>query len=150
MRWSTGEVTVHRLLEEGHIEWVHGVQADGGLWLERARRGLFAAQIVAEAAPDSSVILAAHAARQACIALLAQQGLRPTTAGGHYAIQEATRAQFGATLQAVSGLDRRRNELECPLYPTEMARHGEAVEALKIVAEIIDTVAQLLPNLAFF
>lgn len=150
MRWSTGEVTVHRLLEQGHIEWVHGAQADGGLWLERARRGLFAAQIVAEAAPDSSVILAAHAARQACIALLAQQGLRPTTAGGQHALEEATFAQFGATMRAYGGLHRRRNELECPRYPTETASHGEAVEALKATAEMIDTVAQLLPNLAFF
>ena len=38
------------------------------------------------------------AARQACVALLAQQGLRPTTAGGHYAVEEAIRAQFGAGL----------------------------------------------------
>lgn len=65
MRWSAGEATVERLLAAGHIERVQGAQADGASWLDRARRGLEAAQVLAEAAPDSSVILAYDAARQA-------------------------------------------------------------------------------------
>jgi hypothetical protein len=95
MRWSAGESAVERLIEQGHIEQVRGAQADGGSWLERARRGLNAARAIAEAVPDSSIILSYDAARQACIALLAQQALRPTTAGGHYVIEEVIRAQFG-------------------------------------------------------
>ncbi len=150
MRWSAGEAEVERLLDQGSIERVQGAQADGESWLERARRGLDAARIVAEAAPDSSIILAYDAARQACVALLAQQGLRPTTSGGHYAIEEAIRAQFGPTLRAFGGLRRRRNELEYPLYPTERASAAEAAEALKTADEIIDAVTRLLPNLGFF
>ena len=150
MRWSAGEAEVDRLLDQGSIERVQGAQADGESWLERARRGLDAARILAEAAPDSSIILAYDAARQACVALLAQQGLRPTTSGGHYAIEEATRAQFGASLRAFGGLRRRRNELEYPLYPTERASAAEAAEALKTADEIIDAVTRLLPNLRFF
>jgi HEPN domain-containing protein len=150
MRWSAGEAEVQRLLDQGSIERVQGAQADGESWLERARRGLDAARIVAEAAPDSSIILAYDAARQACVALLAQQGLRPTTSGGHYAIEEAIRAQFGPTLRAFGGLRRRRNELEYPLYPTERASAAEAAEALKTADEIIDAVTRLLPNLGFF
>jgi hypothetical protein len=117
MRSSAGETTVERLLAAGHIERVRGAQADGASWLDRARRGLTAAQVLAEPAPDSSVILAYDAARQACVALLAQQCLRPTTAGGHYVIEEVIRAQFGPALRAFGGLRRRRNELEYPLYP---------------------------------
>jgi hypothetical protein len=70
MRWNVGETVIERLLEQGHIERVQGAQADGESWLERARRGLDAARIVAGAAPDSSIILAYDAARQACVALL--------------------------------------------------------------------------------
>ena len=150
MRWSAGEATVDRLLTAGHIERVQGAQADGESWLERARRGLEAARVLAESAPDSSVILAYDAARQACVALLAQQGLRPTTAGGHYAIEEVIRAQFGPSLRAFGGLRRRRNELEYPLYPTEQASAAEAAEALKSAAEIIDSAAKLLLNLSLF
>jgi len=150
MRWGSGEADLERLLAAGHLERVQGAQADGGSWLDRARQALDAARLVAAAAPDSSIILAYDAARQACVALLAQQGLRPTTAGGHYAIEQAIRAQFGAGLRAFGGLRRRRNELEYPLYPTEKASPDEAGETLNTASEIIDAAAQLLPNLEFF
>lgn len=150
MRWSTGEAVVERLVAAGHIERVQGAQADGGSWLDRARRGLDAARVLAESAPDSCVVLAYDAARQACVAVLAQQGLRPTTAGGHYAVEEAIRAQFGPVLRSFGGLRRRRNELEYPLYPTEQADAAEAAETLSTAAEVIDAAAKLLPNLGFF
>lgn len=54
MRWSAGEATVERLLAARHIERVHGAQADGASWLDRARRGLEAARTLAESAPDSA------------------------------------------------------------------------------------------------
>ena len=150
MRWSAGEATVERLLASRHIERVQGAQADGESWLERARRGLDAARLLEQSSPDSSVVLAYDAARQACMGALAQQGLRPTTTGGHYAIEEIIRAQFGPVLRAFGGLRRRRNELEYPLYPSEQADAGEAAETLETAAEIITAVAKLLPNLGFF
>jgi HEPN domain-containing protein len=150
MRWSTGEATVERLLAAGHIERVQGAQADGDSWLERARRSLDAARVLAGSAPDSSVVLACDAARQACVGVLAQQGLRPTTAGGHYVIEETIRAQFGPALRAFGGLRRRRNELEYPLYPTEQANAEEAAETLMTAADIIEAAAKLLPNLGLF
>ena len=150
MRWSAGETQVERLLATGRAERVHGAQADGASWLDRARRGLEAANILAEAAPDSCVVLAYDAARLACVALLAQQSLRPTATGGHYVVEEIIRAQFGPALRAFGGLRRRRNELEYPLYPTERASPAEAAETLQTAAEIIDAAAKLIPNLAFF
>jgi HEPN domain-containing protein len=150
MRWTTGEAEIERLLDQGSIERVQGAQADGESWLERARRSLDAARMLVQAAPDSSITVTYDAARQACVAPLAQQGLRPTTSGGHYAIEEAIRAQFGASLRAFGGLRRRRNELEYPLYPTEKASAEEAAEAIKTADHIIDAVAGLLPNLGFF
>ena len=150
MRWTTGEAEIERLLDQGNIERVQGAQADGESWLERARRSLDAARMLGHAAPDSSITVTYDAARQACVALLAQQGLRPTTSGGHYAIEEAIRAQFGASLRAFGGLRRRRNELEYPLYPTEKASAEEAAEAIKTADHIIAAVAGLLPNLGFF
>jgi hypothetical protein len=147
VRWITGEAIVDRLLAAGHVERVQGAQEDGAYWLDQARRGLEAAQTLAESAPDSSIVLAYDAARQACVALLAQQGLRPTTAGGHYAIEEVIRAQFGPALQAFGGLRRRRNELE---YPLAQASPAEAAETLRTAAEIIDSAAKLVPNLGLF
>ena len=54
MRWSTGEATVERLLAAGHIERVQGAQADGASWLDRARRGLDAARVIAETRPTAA------------------------------------------------------------------------------------------------
>ncbi len=149
MRWSAGEAAIGQLLADRHLERVQGAQADGEPWLDRARQTLDAARLIAEAAPDSSVVLAYDAARQACVSLLAQQGLRPTTAGGHKAVDDAIRAQFGASLRAFGGLRRRRNELQYPDYPTEKASAEETAEALQTAGEIIDAAAQLLPNLGF-
>ena len=82
--------------------------------------------------------------------MLAQQGLRPTTAGGHYAIEETIRARSGPVLRAFGGLRRRRNELEYPLYLTDQANAPEAAETLTTAAEITEAAAELLPNLGFF
>jgi hypothetical protein len=150
MRWGAGEATIEQLLAQKHLERVQGAQADGGSWLDRARQSLDAARLIAQAAPDSSIILAYDAARQACVALLAQQGLRPTALGGHKAVDDAIRTQFGASLRAFGGLRRRRNELEYPDYPTEKASPDEAAEALQTASEIIDAASQILPNLGFF
>ena len=73
MRWAYGEAIVEQLLAKAHLERVQGAQADGWSWLDRARQALDAARLVAAAAPDSSIILAYDAARQACVALLASR-----------------------------------------------------------------------------
>ena len=150
MRWGDGEAAMKQLLADRYLERVQGALADGRSWLDRARQALEAARLIADAAPDSSIILAYDAARHACVALLAQQGLRPTTADGHKAVDDAIRAQFGASLRAFGGLRRRRNELEYPDYPTEKPSPGEAAEALQTASEIIDAAAKILPNLGFF
>jgi hypothetical protein len=150
MRWGAGEADIDQLLAQRYLERVQGAQADGGSWLDKARQTLDAAGLIVQAAPDSSIVLAYDAARQACVALLAQQGLRPTTTGGHKAVDDAVRAQFGAGLRAFGGLRRRRNELEYPDYPAEHADTEEATEALQTATEIINAASQLLPDLGFF
>lgn len=39
-------------------------------------------------------------------------GLRPTSSGGHYVIEEVLRAQFGNTFRDFGALRRRRNEID--------------------------------------
>lgn len=102
MPWSTGEAAVERLLAAGHVERVPGSQADGASWLGRARRGTSGGSGDRGDRTGSSVALVYDAAGRPA-SLLAQQGLRPTTAGGHYAVEEVIRAQFGPALRA-SGL----------------------------------------------
>jgi hypothetical protein len=76
--------------------------------------------------------------------------LRPTTQGGHYAVEEAMRAQFGDAFRAVGTLRRRRNELEYPAYPGDEADLDEVAEAIGMTRGIIESAERILPDLGIF
>lgn len=90
-RWAQGDDKVQQLLDQGALQQVQGADADGQPLLDKARRTLTSAASLREADPESSYTLTYDAARFACSALLAQQGLRATSRGGHYAVEQATR-----------------------------------------------------------
>lgn len=95
-------------------------------------------------------MLSYDAARQAVTALLAHQGLRPTTKGGHYAVERAARAQFGPGFRQFGALRRRRNELEYPERPGDDATVGEASEAVESARTIIGAAEGILDQLGLF
>lgn len=130
-RWPRGEDDIATALRVGQLQSVAGAQADGRPWLEKAERTLVTAAAVLEVDGDSAYVLAYDAARYACTALLAQQGLRATTAGGHYAVERAVRAQFGDGFKPFATLRRRRNELEYPLDPSAGSQPREAADAIE-------------------
>ena len=150
MRWAPGEAVIERLIDDRRLQRVSGAQADGAALLARARRTAETAQAIATDDPDSAYVLAYDATRQACTALLAHQGLRPTTQGGHYAVEEAMRVQFGDAFRAVGTLRRRRNELEYPAYPGDEADLDEVAEAIGMTRGIIESAERILPDLGIF
>jgi hypothetical protein len=123
-RWPQGEAEIEQQLSAGHLQKVSGGHADGTRLLAKAQRTIATAADVADSDPDSAFVLAYDAARYAGTALLAQQGLRPTSAGGHYAVERALRSQFGHGFRRFGTLRRRRNELEYPNVPDEEASHA--------------------------
>lgn len=149
-RWSRGEADVERMLSLGDLQNITGGQADGEPWIQKARRTLDTAESIARDDPESSFALAYDSARFACTALLAQQGLRPTTKGGHVAVEEAVRAQFGDTFRPYRALRMRRNEIEYPSYPDELVDHTESVHALGAVEQLVSAAEKLLPHLVVF
>jgi hypothetical protein len=126
-----------------------GPAAAGTAGLARARQTLASAQVLLPDDPGSAFDLAYDAVRQACTALLAHQGLRPTVSGGHVAVEHAVRAQFGTTFAPYGGLRRRRNEVEYPSHPSEAVEHDEAAAALE-AAETITAAEKPLPHLTLF
>lgn len=88
--------------------------------------------------------------RFACIALLTQQGLRAMTSGGHYAVEQAVRAQFGDGFRPFGALRRRRNELEYPHLSADTATSEEAEQAAATAQRLITATAKLLPQLSSF
>ena len=149
-RWARGEAEVEQLIARGELERVSGAAADGTPLLEQARKTAATAAGLVSSDPYSAYVLAYDAARFACIALLAQQGLRATTSGGHYAVEQSVRAQFGDGFRPFGILRRRRNELEYPHLPADTATSEEAEQAAGTAHGLITAAGRLLPQLAFF
>ncbi|MGV8979495.1 MAG: hypothetical protein ACOH17_15790 [Cellulomonas sp.] len=116
-RWPRGEAEIEQLIAAKQLQRVVGGQANGEHLMEKAARTVATAGEIARDDPDSAYVLAYDAARYSATALLAQQGLRPTTSGGHYVVEVALRAQFGDGFRAFGAMRRRRNELEYPAGP---------------------------------
>jgi hypothetical protein len=149
-RWQRGEAEIEQLLRYRELEYVTGAAADGAPLLAQAGRTISTAASLVQADAYSAYVLAYDAARFACIALLAQQGMRATTSGGHYAVERAVRAQFGDGFRPFADLRRRRNELEYPRLPADTATTEEAGEAVDITRRLISAVGVLLDQLSFF
>jgi len=149
-RWQRGEAEVEQLERDGKLEYVIGAAADGTPLLAQARKTAATAASLVQADAYSAYVLAYDAARFACVALLAQQGLRATTDGGHYAVERVVRAQFGDGFRPFADLRRRRNELEYPRLPADTATADEAREAVSVAERLIAGADQLLGQLSFF
>jgi uncharacterized protein (UPF0332 family) len=149
-RWRPGEADIEQLLANRDLQLVTGTVADGRPALERASHTLVSAQTLLETDPINAFVLAYDAVRQACTALLTHQGLRPTSSGGHVAVERAVRAQFGEPFAPYGGLRRRRNEVEYPSHPDEHVEPEEAAEAIAIAESLIESAEKLLPHLQLF
>lgn len=148
-RWRKGEAVIDRLLVEGALSRVPA-DKDAAAELRRvAERHLASASALAGTDPDGSLALAYDAARKGATSLLALQGLRPTTAGGHLAVVDAVEAQFGGApgLASLGRLRRRRNQVEYPDPAGFDPVTGDDVEdALAIATDTLHSVNALVDS----
>jgi hypothetical protein len=149
-KWPRGEAEVEELLRRRELERVTGDAADGAPLLAQANRTSTTAAGLVSTDPYSAYVLAYDAARFACVALLAQQGLRATSSGGHYAVEQGVRAQFGFGFRPFGDLRRRRNELEYPRHPADTATEDEARHAIEIARQLIRAAEALIEQLSVF
>lgn len=149
-RWKRGDAEVEACIAAGDLQKLTGEAANGERLLEKAAVTLETARTAIERDPDSALVLAYDAARQSLTALLAHQGLRPTSKGGHYAVEQVVRAQFGPGFRQFGALRRRRNELEYPERPGDGATAAEAAEAVENAHAIITAAEGLFDQLGLF
>lgn len=123
--------------------------------IESARRHVATGGNATANDPEGAFALAYDAARKAASALLAHQGLRATTTGGHIVIVEAMNAQFPgvAGLKSIDRLRRRRNQAEYPdpsNYDPVTSEESEG--ALTVASDCIEAASRLLaaPQLGVF
>lgn len=115
--------------------------------LASARRHIDSARRTIDSDPEAAYTVAYDAARKSATALLAHQGLRPTTAGGHIAVVEVMRAQFPGVpgLTSLDRLRRRRNQSEYPDPRSyDPITPAEAGDAIGVAADCLASAERLL------
>jgi uncharacterized protein (UPF0332 family) len=116
--WSPGNARIRELLTAGELEQVESSVEIAQRLVRDAEQHVASARAIASAADLTGAYqLAYDALRKSAAALLAAQGLRATSRGGHIAVQDAVIAQFGDTVRAFRAfgrLRRNRNRFEYP------------------------------------
>lgn len=147
-RWEQGRATMEKLLADQHLQRVTASREHADAMLEQARRYVASARLLAAADPDAGYVLAYDAARKALTAILENQGLRPTSRGGHIAVIDAATAQLdppmGSTLRTVSRMRTRRNRVEYPGPDVAPVTEEELLETLPKVDDVLDLATKVL------
>jgi HEPN domain-containing protein len=146
--WETGSERIQELIDAGELGQVSPDNELAQRMLSDAGRHL-ATAAAAEATGDLSGAyqLAYDALRKSTASLLEAQGLRPTSRGGHIAVQDAAIAQFGSTIRALrsfSRLRRARNSFEYPSAESPGPSEDDVKDAIRVAREVNDAAGKVL------
>ncbi|HMG43182.1 MAG TPA: hypothetical protein VK611_17765 [Acidimicrobiales bacterium] len=149
--WQRGRLAVERMLESGELETVEPSLPTAERLLAAATAHIALAGKGVDEDPDGAFQLGYDAARKSCAALLAVQGLRATTHGGHVAVQEAVRDQFAGpngmpVFGRLSRLRRQRNATEYPDPDSPTVTAEDAVACLAVAGEMLDAARRLVES----
>ena len=140
MTWEPGRERIQQLIDEEEIGRVPPDVEVARRMLEDAGRHLATAATAASTGDLAGAYqLAYDALRKSSASLLAAQGLRPTSRGGHVAVQEAVTAQFGATvrvLRSFGRIRRSRNSFEYPSSETPGPSADDVDDAVKVASQV--------------
>jgi hypothetical protein len=147
-RWDQGRSVVEQLLSEQRLQRVPASRKHADALVAQARRYLESADLVTTTDPDAAFVLAYDAARKALTGILENQGLRPTSRGGHIALIDAVTAQLdpplGGTLRPVDRMRSRRNRVEYPSEDVAPVTETEVAETLPKVKAVIDAATKVI------
>ena len=143
-----GRARIEQLLRDGELEAVTSSHVLAARLFDDADRHLQSAGMLREIDRAGAYQLAYDAARKACAALLAAQGLRSTTRGGHIAVQDAVREQFGGSggvlaFDSLSRLRRKRAANEYPDLGTASTTTEDVDDAVRTANAIVGAARQV-------
>lgn len=141
--WQRGQDVIDLLLAERRLERRPGADTGVEALLGRAHQQLTSARTLLEDDPVTAYTTAYDAAKHAGMAVLAEQNLRPTSAGGHVAIERALNAQF-PVFRTYRRLRQRRNELDYPMSDEDFADSAETTKAISRAESIVDAAEDLI------
>lgn len=154
MRWEQGKEAIDRMIGDGELQRVPASREQADRLLSQARRHARSAETVCDEDPAGGYALAYDAARKALTAILENQGLRPTTRGGHIAVFEAVRAQvdppMGKVIRPFNRMRTRRHDAEYPPTDAPEITASDVREELETTLALIDLATRLLDEMSPF
>jgi hypothetical protein len=148
-RWEQGRPVVDRLIAAERVQPVVASRELADLMIARARTHLATAAAVAVSDPTAAFQTAYDGSRKALAAIMANQGLRATTApGAHKVLLEVCLAQLdppmGRTLAHFDWLRRTRNQAEYPDLDAPEIDEADVKDAIRLAGGIVDLAQQVL------
>jgi len=154
MRWDQGRSVIERMLSDSELQRVPASREQANGLIVQARRHLSSAAEICDQDPPGGYALLYDAARKALSAVLENQGLRPTTRGGHLAVYEAARAQLdppmGQILRPFDRMRRQRHEAEYPATDAPALTSADVREDIPKAADIVDLGQRVLDQMSPF
>jgi HEPN domain len=148
MTWQPGHERIKELLDSGELERVGAQSVVAGKLLDDASRHLTTAATASATGDLSGAYqLAYDALRKSAASLLAIQGLRATSRGGHVAVQDAVVAQFASTVRvfrSFSRIRRARNNFEYPTTDTPGPSSDDVADAIAVATQVRDAARRIL------
>jgi HEPN domain len=154
MRWNQGREVIDRMIATSELQHVPASREHADRLIRQARRHLVSADEISDDDPPGGYTLVYDAARKALTAVLENQGLRPTTRGGHLAVYEATHAQLdpamGQVLRPFDRMRRQRHDVEYPPTDAPQISAEDVREDAAKAAAIIDLSERVLDQMSPF
>jgi hypothetical protein len=152
-RWAEGAVEIESMIQGGELERVIPSRSHAERLLAEAVRHLTSAEAMADLDPPMAYDSLYAAARKSLAAVLAVQGLRATSRGGHLAVQHAIEAQLGRIRHVIKSFSRlriTRNEADYPSEEHPQLTAADIREDLPAAADIVDAMKRLAPRMGPF
>jgi hypothetical protein len=154
MKWDQGRTVVDRMLADSELQRVPASREQADRLIDQAGAHLSSAADICDQDPPGGYALLYDAARKALAAILENQGLRPTTRGGHLAAYEAIRAQLdppmGKVLRPFDRMRRQRHDAEYPPTDSPTLTPADIREDIPKAADIIDLAQRILDEMSPF
>jgi hypothetical protein len=154
MRWDQGRADIDRMLADRRLQRVPASREHAERLLAQARKHLTSAQEVCGDDSEGGYALLYDASRKALTAVLGNQGLRPTSIGGHLAVYEAVRAQLdppmGAVLRPFDRIRRQRRDAEYPNVDAPELSAADVRDDVPKVQAILELAVRVLDEMSPF
>lgn len=150
LRWDEGRATVDRMLLDGRLQRVSPSRDYANELMAKADRKLASAVGLLDSDPDTAFTVAYDASRFALTAILAVQGLRPKTDGGHIAVHEALLAQFpsmASRLRPFDRLRRTRNDRQYPALGALDIARADVEDDIELAKDLIEFARPLIAEM---